>query len=112
MGTKRSPVVQTGATPIACTLTPTDLGARLADWRALRDEALVEESRDGLVWTTLWRRSDDVRERLEALIEGEKECCAFLTFEVDELDDAIRVQTRFPPSAEGLLEAMTAAVAA
>ena len=91
--------------PIACTLTPVDQKTRLEEWRELRDDALWGESRDSLVWTTLWRRDAEVRARLEALIEGERDCCSFLTFEVEDADDAIRLRTLFPPSAEGMLDA-------
>ena len=91
--------------PIACTLTPANQKTRLEEWRELRHDALLSESRDDLVWTTLWRGDADVRARLEALIEGERDCCSFLTFEVEDADDAIRLRTVFPPSAEGMLDA-------
>ena len=93
------------AEPLACTLTSSDQATRLEEWRALRRDGLVGETRDRLVWTTLWRRGGDVRARLDALIEHEKECCSFLAFEVDELPDVVRVRTRFPAGAEGMLNA-------
>ena len=110
MATETTDFHEAEAQPLACALTPGDLKTRLEDWRALRRDALVDEGHDGLVWTTRWRRSAGVRARLEALIEGEKACCPFLTFEVDELDDVIRVRTLFPPGAEGMPEAMLNAV--
>ena len=99
-------VRQPGAQPLACTLTPADQKTRLEEWRALRRDALVGESRDGAAWTSLWRRSETVRARLEALIEAERECCAFLTFEVEDDDEVIRLRTLFPASAEGLMDAL------
>ena len=89
---------------IACTLTPADQKTRLEEWRQLRHDALLSESRDDLVWTTLWRGDADVRARLEALIEAERDCCSFLTFKVEDADDALRLRIVFPPSAEGMLD--------
>lgn len=91
--------------PIACTLTPGDQKTRLQQWRELRRDGLIRESREGLVWTTLWRADDDIRSRLDKLIEGENECCPFLTFEVEDGDDVVRLRTLFPPSAERMLDA-------
>ena len=90
---------------LACTLTSVDQKTRLEEWRALRREALVSESEDGLVWTSLWRSDGDVRARLEALVAAEQECCPFLTFELDAVEAGIRMRTHFPPSAEGMLRA-------
>ena len=105
MATNTTRVHQAEVEALACALTPIDLKIRLEDWRALRRDALVGESRDGLVWATIWRRSDIVRGRLEAVSVGEKACCPFLTFAVEALDDVIRMPTLFPPSAEGMLNA-------
>ncbi len=57
--------------------------------------------------TTVWAGAG-VPERLEGLVEAEKQCCAFLDFEVEELDDVVRVRTVFPEGAEELIVSFTA----
>ncbi len=90
--------------PIACTLEPTDQRGRIEEWRALRRDALIEETRDGGVSTTLWRPGAGVVERLEQLIEAERTCCSFLDFELSQEDSIIRLKTTFPPGAETVLD--------
>lgn len=105
--THSHPATAAAAEPVACTLGAGDQETRVAKWRELRREGLIREGRDGLVLTTDWRRDDDIADRLHALIEAEKRCCAFLDFEVEELGDLVRVRTVFPEGAESLLEAFT-----
>ena len=94
----------TRAEPIACTLEPSDQNARIEEWRALRRNALIEETRDNTVSTTLWRRHVGVLERLGQLIEAERACCSFLAFELEEEDSVIRLETTFPPGADAVLD--------
>ncbi len=89
---------------IACTLTPTDQKARIEEWRALRRDALMEETRDGGVSTTFWRRRAGVLQRLEQLIEAERACCSFFDFELEKDGSTIRLKTTFPPGAEAVLD--------
>ena len=105
MATETTHAHDASAQPLACALSPVDQKTRLEEWRALRREGLIRESREGLVWTSLWRPGEDVRARLEAVIEAEKACCSFLTFELDDADGVVRVRTLFPQSVEGMLEA-------
>ena len=91
--------------PLACVLSPADQKTRLEEWRALRRDGLLRETRERLVWTSLWRPSEEIRARLEALIEAEKACCSFITFELDDADGVVRLRTLFPQSAEGMAEA-------
>lgn len=95
------------AKPVACTLAADDQKTRLEGWRELRRDGLVTEIRAGRVLTTFWRRSGDIPNRLETLIEAEKQCCSFLEFELEEAADVVRVRTVFPEGAEGLLEAFS-----
>ena len=88
-----------------CTLSWVDQKRRLEEWRALRRDGLLRETREGLVWTSLWRPSEEIRARLEALIEAEKACCSFITFELNDADGVVRLRTLFPQSAEGMAEA-------
>jgi hypothetical protein len=83
--------------PIACTLSPGDLQERLALIRALTAEALLGHDRAGLVLTL--RYAPDAVERVRAMVASEQHCCAFLTFEVEEQPDAVRVTITAPENA-------------
>jgi hypothetical protein len=99
-----SDAVRPASAPVACTLDTGEQETRLHQWRELTREGLISGSRDGQVMTTVWQRRGDVPERLTALIEAERLCCAFLSFEVEEFDEVVRVRTIFPQGAEGLVE--------
>ncbi len=88
--------------PIACTLGAGEQNTRLAAWRDLRRQGLLGEKREGLVLTTVWAGAG-VPERLRGLVEAEKQCCAFLDFELEEVGDAVLLRTVFPAGAEALL---------
>jgi len=94
----------TRAEPIACTLEPSDQNARVEEWRELRRDALIRETRDATVSTTLWKPRAGVVERLEQLVEAERACCSFLEFELEEEDSVIRLETTFPPGGEAVLD--------
>jgi hypothetical protein len=79
-----------------CSLNPGELEARLSEWRSLRENALISETVQGQVLSSLYTRSDGVAQRLQALIEAEGRCCQFLEFELYEEGEAIRVDLRLP----------------
>jgi hypothetical protein len=83
--------------PIACTLTPGDLRARLGSIQTLTVEALLGYERDGLELAL--RYAPEAVERVRAMVAGEQRCCAFLTFDVREQSDAIHVTISAPENA-------------
>ncbi len=86
-----------------CTLDPEHILARVGEWVALaRDHLHSRAVGDGEV-TGVYERREDVRARLEALIQAEQECCSFLEFALDEQGDHIRVTVAYPPGAESIL---------
>ena len=89
---------------MACTLDRDALEARLAEWEALRREALVSASRDGAVGTTVWRAGGSTFERLASLVDAERSCCSFFTFDLHRGSDEIRLIVTAPPGAEGALD--------
>lgn len=97
--------------PIACSLDGAGLEARLEEWRALRRDALIAESRHGNVRTTTWSPRGDVRERLERLVEAEGACCPFLQLELFEERDALRLDTTVPPEAEAVFDLFASSLA-
>lgn len=88
---------------IACSLPADDLQRRLREWSELGSEALITESTEGNVKTTVWRRRGDVAVRLKNLVDAERRCCSFLGFDLEESEDEIRLKITFPPEAEGML---------
>jgi hypothetical protein len=83
--------------PIACTLQPGDYQERLA-W-------IAEVARAGL----LQFRQDDLRlelkyaasvaDRVREMVRKEQQCCAFLTFDLSEVDQGVRLTITAPERA-------------
>lgn len=80
----------------ACSLGGVALASRLEDWSALRGRALVSQTRDGSVVTSSWRRAGGVRDELVRLVDAERICCPFLSFEITDDQTAITLRTTFP----------------
>jgi hypothetical protein len=83
--------------PIACTLSPTDYRARLADIAALSREALRHVERRGL--TLDLRYAPEAAARVRQLVERERTCCAFLQFDLQEDQHEVRLLVTAPPAA-------------
>jgi hypothetical protein len=82
----------------ACSLDREALAKRLEEWSALRVRALINQRRDGRVVISTWRRSVGVREALTRLMHSERDCCAFLSFELADEGATITLRTTFPES--------------
>jgi hypothetical protein len=92
--------------PIACTLSAGDLRARKAVIKTLNRQRLRRCERDDL---TLRLFYDAVaREDVEALVEQERACCAFLDFDVGEAQGEVVLTIRAPERARVAAEAMFA----
>ena len=85
--------------PIACTLDGPDRATRGRQWAALRERASLGEHRTETTLTTIWRRDAGVQAEVERLVAAERECCAFLSFELTVGDESVTLVTAFP---EGL----------
>lgn len=100
----------TAALPIACTLGPGDYRERMAWIAALNRMALRDFTQDGrrLVLTY----APDAAELVRELVRREQDCCAFLTFTVQEDPEAVRLTVEAPAeageSAAALFEPFTA----
>lgn len=93
--------------PIACTLTPADRRARLAGARELGERALVGlhvRDRRALL------RFHGERERVEALVAAESECCAFFTFALTGNGEETELEIETPAGGEPLLRALVAGI--
>ena len=95
--TPRQTEIIRNSDPIACSLAPNDLQTRLREWSDLRKAALIAERTEGNVNTTIWVRRGDVATQLRRLVDAERQCCSFLGFDLQEIEDEIRLATTFPP---------------
>ena len=85
------------AAPIACTLAQGAYKDRLAWIAALNRDALRSYERRGLVLElTYWL---EARERVHEMVRQEQTCCAFLTFELHEVGNEIRLTITAPEAA-------------
>jgi hypothetical protein len=82
--------------PIACSLGAADLKARVAEIRHLGADGLVDsEVEDGRA-VLRFRPDPGIRQRVEAIVVAESECCAFLDFGVEHRPDGTVVTISAP----------------
>jgi acetolactate synthase regulatory subunit len=84
-------------TPIACTLTPSELKNRLQWIASLMRDALRACERRGLELTL--RFAPEAVERVRELVRREQACCGFLTFELHEAQNEIELTITAPEEA-------------
>lgn len=86
----------TDSTPIACTLSAAELPGRLAEMRAIGATSLEHVERTDTTAELRFRAAVDTLARLAAIVAAESRCCAFLTFDLRERDDAIVLRIASP----------------
>ncbi|MDT7533089.1 hypothetical protein OVY48_06520 [Sphingobium sp. SA2] len=97
-------MTETVDTPIACTLDAGNLKERL-DWIAdLNARTLRSSKHDDLTLVLDYAPGaiDDVRR----MVAGEQACCAFLAFDLAELDGLVRLTVTAPEDAREAAEAL------
>jgi hypothetical protein len=77
--------------PVACTLGPVDGAQRLEEWRRLSATTGRGQELAGGKLTLRFRDLPGVREELDRLIAAERECCAFLGWEVAPSEGELQV---------------------
>ena len=77
--------------PIACSLPLAEGGRRVAQWRALADDYLLERSRTPETLTLRYAPVDDARARLSRLAEAERDCCSYVDWTVETGPGALRL---------------------
>ena len=92
--------------PIACTLGAGDFRERLAWIAALNADALRAVRLDGLTLELAY--APQALDRVRQLVRQEQACCAFLTFEVREEAEAIRVRIEAPETVRDAIDAVFA----
>ena|ERR1700754_2367778 len=66
--------------PIACTLSPDGMTARLALIDALAADGLLDRTATDAGMRVLLRDTPDIERRIRELVAAESACCAFLDF--------------------------------
>jgi hypothetical protein len=89
--------------PIACSLSATELPARLAEMAALGAAALTDTRQDAAHAELRFAAGAGVRERVEAVVAAESHCCAFLAMHVTGEPDAVVLTIDAPEGAEVVL---------
>ena len=93
-----------GRTPIACTLDPGDQRERLAWIAELARDGLLGVSREDLRLEL--RYAPHVADRVREMVRKEQSCCAFLTFDLSEADERVRLMITAPEQARAVADAL------
>jgi hypothetical protein len=96
--------------PIACTLSSTDLRARGAELRALGGDGLLALAEEPERAVLRFRPDPAIRERVEAVVAAESECCAFLDFALEHHDDATVLTISAPNGGAEMVHELAAAL--
>jgi hypothetical protein len=96
--------------PVACTLQPSEVPARLSEWQALLAHA-VEKTEIGDGVRVQFDDSVDPTAVVD-LAARERDCCAFFTFAVELSPDGVALEIRAPGEAAALARALAGVTAA
>jgi hypothetical protein len=91
--------------PIACTLEPSDLPARLAQWQSLVAEAVGRDEVDGGV-RLRFAAAPGLAARIAALAEAEQGCCGFFDFTVALGPDGVSLTVAAPAEARSMVDGL------
>ncbi len=89
--------------PIVCSLNAGELPPRLAEMAALGEQALLGARHDGAAAELRFATRAGVRERVDALVAAEAQCCGFLAIRVSETPDMVILRIHVPQGAEHAL---------
>ena len=96
--------------PIACTLTPAQMGDRVEWLRDLGARSLLDGRRqDGVLTLRFDAAAED---EVRAWVRAEQECCAFLSFELQPGEHDLRLAVLAPAGAEPVLDGLLTALQA
>ncbi len=95
--------------PIACSLTATEIPARLVEISTFGRTSLLSVETAPQHATLRFRAEGDTHKRLAAFVAAESECCAFLDMTLREEPEAVELAITAPPGAEPVLKSIVAA---
>ena len=90
--------------PIACTLTPDGMTARLALIDALAADGLIDRTPTDAGLRVRLRDTPEVEQRTRELVAAESECCAFLDFTLDREGGELVLDIAGPEDARPVIE--------
>jgi hypothetical protein len=90
--------------PIACSLTAAEMPARLAEMSAIGQAGLLAGEATDRHAILRFRAGADMRERLEAVVAAEAQCCAFLKMGLSDEPGAVVLTVEAPEGAEPVLD--------
>jgi hypothetical protein len=99
-----SDIASTSETQIACTLSAGDYKERLAQIAELAGDALLSHVQEGPVLRLIYAAS--AADRVREMVRRERDCCAFLTFELREEGEQVIVTISAPEEARAAAETM------
>lgn len=98
--------------PIACTLSPDGMAARLALIDALAADGLLERTPTASDVRVRLRDTPDIEQRTRELVAAESACCAFLDFTLGREEGDLVLDITGPQNARAVIEMFFAAEAA
>lgn len=91
--------------PLACTLSGSELGERIMEWRHIASHATSRHVEKGRVVST-YPPDRRLLQQLRRLIAAEAQCCPFMRFNVEERPDQVEVELRVPDDMSEVLAVM------
>jgi hypothetical protein len=98
--------------PIACTLTPDGMTARLALIDALASDGLLDRTTTDAGLRVRLRDTPEIERRTRDLVAAESKCCAFLDFDLGREGDTLVLAISGPEDARPVIDMFFAAEAA
>jgi hypothetical protein len=98
--------------PIACSLGAGNLERRLATIGEIGAKSLIEQRKEGATYLLRFRSDPETRERLEAIIEAEKQCCAFLDLSLEGSGDNLILSVTAPEAGQATADGFAMAFGA
>jgi hypothetical protein len=89
--------------PIACSLNAPDLPGRLTEITTLGRDALIDVVREPARVELRFAAGDGIRDRLDAIVQAEAQCCAFLNMGLRDQPDQVVLHITAPPEADLVL---------
>jgi hypothetical protein len=90
--------------PIACTLTPGGMTARVALIEALTADGLLERTATETGIRVRLLDRTDIEQRTQELVAAESQCCAFLDFDLRRENGALLLDISGPDEARPVIE--------
>jgi hypothetical protein len=109
MDQTKTPAIERQENPIACTLEAGEMAERGREMEALARAALLRRTRTGNSLQLIFRRTPQVEAGIASLVQRERQCCSFLTFEVKSGGDEVVLDISGPADAQPVLDAIYAA---